>query len=179
MKACELKTRLCAIVYAIIVCLATPPVLFAGEGWVYSQEWFEEIYANCDLSSGEPYAFEQCVGSATEICAARRPDGNTPEGYLACIKKETNSWSLLWDKHKAEIFTHLKMIDRSVERTEGIAYEAFEQSQKEWRTYLEAQCAFEGSLSMNPYLRENSEAYCLLSGTARRVHFLLELTQIQ
>lgn len=175
----RLKMGYRAVACAILFSLFHPTFPSAGEGWVYSQDWFEELYANCDLSSSDPYVLAQCIGHATELCAARTPEGSTLAGYLSCIKQEATSWDLLWDKHKPEIFAHLDLLDRVGGRQEGNARRFYAQSQADWRTHLLSHCAFEASLQPNPNLRENDEAYCILDGTARRVQFLLEITQIQ
>jgi hypothetical protein len=162
-----------------LVVLSAPSFLFAGEGWGYSHEWFKEVYANCELSSGEPYSLERCIGHATELCVARSEDPDASTVYLDCIRSEAKSWELLWHEMKPEILAHLDLLNRIGGHAEGAAHVAFEESQVDWRQYLETHCAFVAYLQPNPANREDDEAFCRLDATARRVQFLLDLMEIQ
>jgi len=119
-----------------------------------------------------------CIGDASNKCQGFHDDGfdgGTTKGITICINHERNIWEQLVSKHEEKFSRYYGELDRSSFKQTISRAESFEQTQKSWRDYRNAQCRFQYSLRQEGTIRSIAFADCMLSITARRLLFLRDL----
>ena len=119
-----------------------------------------------------------CVGDASNKCQGLHEDGfygGSTNGITICIKHERKIWDQLLNKHEKKLSTYYDEVDRSSFKQAISRAESFEQTQKSWRDYRNAQCRFQYALRQEGTIRSIAFADCMLSMTARQVLFLRDL----
>lgn len=120
-----------------------------------------------------------CIGTASTKCM-EMPGGESTVGMVGCLSAEAAQWDALMNRWYGEAMKQAQAADADLKEAESAASPAaplLKSSQRDWITFRDASCAFQGARFQGGTAGGPAAAACLmeLTGTqALRLRDLLE-----